>query len=167
MSVEKSAGAVIFTQHHFSRKPSGRENHIKSGAGFRREKGKIYYLILNYSAIGKIEKTYWGLPKGRIEKGEKTEETAKREIEEETGIKDIKFIEGFKETERYFFKFKEENIIKFVTFYLVETKTKNVKLSEEHVGYQWLPYQEAFKRITFKNAKEILKKANQFLLKPR
>jgi hypothetical protein len=69
------------------------------------------------------------------------------------------------ETIKYFFKFQGKNILKFVTFYLAETKTKEIKISWEHIGYKWLPYQEAFKQLTYKNAKEILKKANQFLEK--
>jgi len=46
---------------------------------------------------------------------------------------------------------------------LAETKTKDVKVSFEHLGYEWLTYQEALKKLTFKNAKEILKKANDYL----
>lgn len=141
MPIEKSAGAVIF----------------------RKERGKFFYLLLNYSAIGKVEKSYWGFPKGHIEKGEKEIETIKREIKEETGIEDIKFVKDFKETEKYFFKFKGKNILKFVTYYLVETKTKEIKISFEHMGYKWLPYKETLKQLTFKNAKEILQKANEFL----
>lgn len=144
MPIEKSVGAIIFRKG---------------------EKGEILYLLLNYSAIGKIEKSYWGFPKGHIEKREKEIETIKREIKEETGIEDINFVENFKETEKYFFKFKRKNILKFVTYYLVETKTKKVKLSFEHIGYKWLPYKEALEQLTFQNTKEILKKANDYLIK--
>ena len=42
-------------------------------------------------------------------------------------------------------------IFKLVVFYLAETKTENIKLSEEHVGFAWLPYNEALKKLTFKN----------------
>ncbi len=143
MPVEKSAGAIVF----------------------KKTEDKIYYLLLNYAALDKVEKTYWGFSKGHIEKGEKIEETVKREIEEETGIKDLKFIEDFKETEKYFFKWENKNILKFVTFYLAETKTEDVKISGEHIGYKWLPFEQALERLTFKNAKEILKKAHNFLLK--
>ena len=135
MPVEKSAGAVIF----------------------RKEGGKIYYLLLHYQA------GHWDFPKGIIEKGEKIEETAKREIKEETGIKDIKFIEGFKEWIKYFFKLRGENIFKIVTFLLAETRATEVKISWEHIGFKWLPYKEALDQLTFKNAKEILEKANDFL----
>lgn len=144
MPVEKSAGAIIF----------------------RRENGKIYYLLLHYpGASHRAEKNYWDFPKGHIEKGEKLEEAAKREIEEETGLKDIKFIEGFKETIKYFFRWEGKNVLKFVTFFLAETKTKDIQISFEHIGYQWLPFEKAMEKLAFENAKEILKKANHFLKK--
>jgi 8-oxo-dGTP pyrophosphatase MutT (NUDIX family) len=108
-------------------------------------------------------KTYWDLPKGHIEKGEDEEETVRREVGEETGLKDVKIASGFRETIKYFFKWEGKNILKFVTFCLVEAKTKEVKISSEHLGYKWLPYQQALAKLTFKNAKEILKKANDFL----
>ncbi len=148
MPVEKSAGAVIF----------------------RRENNKVFYLLLHYASVAqntrsRAEKDYWDFPKGHIEKVEKEIDAAKREVEEETGLKDIEFLEGFKSSIRYFFRFKGENILKFVTFYLAETKIKDVKVSEEHLGYDWLSYQEALTKLKFKNAKETLQKAHQFLVK--
>ena len=143
MSLEKSAGAIIF----------------------RKEGGKTYYLLLHYPTGSRTAKDYWDFPKGHIEKGEKPETTVSREVAEETGLTDIKFIEGFKEWIKYFFKDKNKTVFKIVTFYLVETKNSNVKISFEHIGYQWLPYQEALTQLTFKNAKAVLKKANDFLPK--
>ena len=161
MPVEKSAGAVIF----------------------RRERGKIFYLLLHYPTQakrrvgdeGKLRrrqtsstdspKGHWDFPKGHIEKGEKIKDTIRREVEEETGLKDIKFIEGFKEWIKYFFKHKEETIFKIVNFFLAETRIKEVKISFEHVGFKWLPYEKAQKQLKFRNAKKILKKANDFLSK--
>ena len=141
MPVERSAGAVIF----------------------RRENNKIYYLLLHYPSNAKAPKEYWDLPKGHIEKGEKIEDTVRREVKEEAGIEDLRFVEGFKEWIKYFFRFKGETIFKIATFYLAETKTKEVKTSFEHLGYEWLPYEKAVEQLTFKNAKDILKKAHQFL----
>lgn len=142
MPLEKSAGAVIF----------------------REQEGKIYYLLLHYEA------RHWDFPKGHIEKGEKPEESAKREIEEETGIKDIEFIPGFKETAKYFYKRdgslpagRQEIFFKTVVFFLAQTKTKKVEISYEHQGFKWLSYEKALKQLTFDNAKKILKKANDFL----
>ena len=85
-------------------------------------------------------------------------------LRKETGLKDIEPLEGFKETIKYFFKFKNQNILKFVTFYLAETKTEEVKISGEHIGYKWLPYKKALEQLAFKNAKEILRKANNYLM---
>jgi 8-oxo-dGTP pyrophosphatase MutT (NUDIX family) len=152
MPVQKSAGAVIFR-----REPRSRINSLRG------REGKIYYLLLNYAAIGKVKKTYWGFSKGHIEKGEKEIDTIIREIREETGIKDLKFIKGFRQTEKYFFRFKKKNLFKIVSYSLAETKTKKIKVSFEHLGYEWLPYEEAIEKLTFRNAKEILKKANDFL----
>ena len=46
---------------------------------------------------------------------------------------------------------------------LAEVFTKEVKLSFEHKDFAWLEYKEALEKLSFKNAKEILKKANNFL----
>lgn len=106
---------------------------------------------------------HWDLPKGHIEKGETPEEAAIREIFEETGIKDVEFIAGFKETIKYFYKRSSKIFFKTVIFFLAETKTKEVKISFEHEGYEWLPYEKALKQLTFVNAKKVLKKANGYL----
>jgi 8-oxo-dGTP pyrophosphatase MutT (NUDIX family) len=135
MPVEKSAGAVIF----------------------REEQANIYYLVLHYQA------GHWDFVKGNIEKGEEKKQTIIRETEEETGIKGLKFIEGFKETIEYFYKLKGRTIFKTVVFFLTETKIKEIKLSQEHIGFTWLTYEDALGCLTFENAKEVLRKANDFL----
>jgi len=137
MPIEKSAGAVIF----------------------RRENSKVKYLLIKY------EWGHWEFPRGAIEKGESLEETAKREIKEETGIKVESFIPGFKEWIKFFFKLKGKNIMKIATFLLAETKEKKIKLSHEHKDFAWLEYDKAIERLTFDNSKEVLEKANKFLLK--
>ena len=134
MEKEKSAGAVIFRL----------DNGCK-------------YLLLHYEA------GHWDFPKGNIEKGEEEKETVQREVEEETGIKDIKFIESFKEKIHYFYRLKGKLISKEVIFYLAKANTSAIKLSFEHIGFEWLPYEEAMDRLTFKTARDILKKTNDFL----
>lgn len=146
MPQEKSAGAIIF----------------------RKEGNQIYYLLLHYQS------GHWEFPKGHIEKGESEEETVKREAIEETGIKDLKILPGFRQYIKYFFRKsyglkgearkKAPWVFKLVVFYLVQTQTKEIKLSFEHKGFKWLPYEDALKQLTFKNAKEILKRANDFIL---
>jgi 8-oxo-dGTP pyrophosphatase MutT (NUDIX family) len=131
---------------------------ISAGAViFRRTKSDPEFLVLHY------EFGHWDFVKGNIEKGEDEKETVKREIEEETGIARVGFVDGFRETIKYLYKWKGQNIFKIVIFYLVETRQKKVKLSYEHIGYDWLPYQETLQRLTFRNGKEVLKKANKFI----
>ncbi len=142
MSFEKSVGVVLL----------------------RREKDRIFYLLLNYPALShRAKKDYWDFPKGHIEEGETELETAKREVREETGISDLNFIEGFKESIKYFFQHQGKKIFKVVVFYLAETKEKEVRISFEHKGFKWVSFEEALSLLSFKNNKEVLKKANEFL----
>lgn len=136
MPVEHSAGAIVF----------------------RKESGQVFYLLLHY------EEGHWGYPKGHIEKGETLEDTARREIYEETGISDIQFIDGFRELTRYFFFSEGQRIFKTVVFFLALTPTKEIKLSFEHIGYEWLPFQEALAQVTFKDEKTLLEKAKLFTI---
>ena len=106
---------------------------------------------------------HWDFPKGNIEQGEDEKETVRREITEETGITRLTFIEGFRETIRYFYKWKGKGIFKIVIFYLVKTRQKKIRLSYEHRDCAWLPFAEALNRLSFHNSKQVLKTAMQVL----
>src|SRR3989338_3513288 len=134
MKKERSAGAVIF------------------------RKGKeIKYLLLHYEA------GHWDFPKGHIEEKEAELDTIRREVREETGIDDIELVPNFKEKIQYYYKINGELMHKEVVFCLAKTEEEKVKISFEHIGYIWLPYDKAMEKLTFRNAKEMLKKANAFL----
>jgi 8-oxo-dGTP pyrophosphatase MutT (NUDIX family) len=135
MIKEKSVGAVIF----------------------RKDK-EIKYLLLHY----RYKTDYWDFPKGNIEKGEEEEDTVRREIKEETGIEDIKFVDGFKEKISYFYRREGELVSKEVVYFLIETSISEVKISEEHVGYEWVNFDNAKKRLK-ENSKKVLEKAVKFL----
>ena len=49
----------------------------------------------------------------------------------------------------------------------METHTEKVELSFEHIGYIWLDYKHAMEKLTFKNAKDVLQKAHDFLKKQK
>lgn len=156
LAFEKSVGAVVF----------------------RREGEKIKYLLLHYRPAGrsgKVNAGHWDFPKGHQEKGETDEMTLWRETEEETGITDLKIIPEFKTVIRYFYRAmgseKEErmasnralNIWKRVVVYVAETQTLAVKISHEHTGFEWLDFDSALEKVTYANAKNVLKKADNFL----
>jgi 8-oxo-dGTP pyrophosphatase MutT (NUDIX family) len=144
--VERSAGAIVFYKGHEG----------------------IEYLLLRHEPLnpriqaGKKEE-YWNFPKGRIEKGETSEETTLREIHEETGLASVDILPGFKETERYVYSYQGEKIYKWVAWFLAESASKKVILSPEHIDFCWLQYEEAAGRITYSQGKKLLAKADAFL----
>ena len=125
---------------------------------FRNASNKNEFLLLNYP------QGHWDFIKGKVEPGETLYETASRETKEETGISDIEFIDGFEESVEYNFKFKNEDIHKTVVFFLAKTNEKKITLSHEHNDFVWLEYDDALKKTTFRNAKNVLSKTNEFLL---
>jgi bis(5'-nucleosidyl)-tetraphosphatase len=131
---EKSCGAVVF---------------------FRNV--QLKYLLLQYEA------GHWDFMKGNVEPNESETDTVLRELKEETGIVATQTIEGFRERIQYFYRRQGETIQKEVVFYLIQADTEKVELSFEHVGYAWLDYPDALERLTFKNAKDVLQKADAFL----
>jgi len=131
---EKSCGAVVFLKNSDAK-----------------------YLLLRYGA------GHWDFVKGNVEPNESEKDTVIRELQEETGIVDARFIDGFREKIEYFYRRQGTTIHKEVVFFLIQTRKEEVKISYEHVGYTWLNYQHALEKLTFKNAKNVLQKAHNML----
>jgi 8-oxo-dGTP pyrophosphatase MutT (NUDIX family) len=123
-----------------------------------RDGGEIEYLLLHYPA------GHWDFPKGNVEDDEDMLTAAIREVEEETGIKELEVIEGFQETIGYFYRRQEGLVSKEVTYFLALTRIKDVVLTYEHIGYEWLSFKDALERLTYDNSKKILIKAHKHLL---
>ena len=118
---------------------------------------EIVYLLLQYEA------GHWDFVKGNVEPNESEKDTVLRELKEETGIVATRPIEGFKERIIYYYRRQGSTVHKEVVFFLIEADTKKVTLSFEHVGFDWLNYERALEKLTFKNAKDVLQKAHAFL----
>lgn len=131
---ENSAGAVLFSLNE--------------------ESNRIEFLLLRHTS------GHWDFPKGNIESGEDGFDTARREICEETGISDIKFVKGFMSNIEYYFRRSDKLIHKRVIFYMARTHTRKIILSSEHDAYTWVEYSTAVNKLAYKSAKELLKKAN-------
>ena len=125
---------------------------------YRRDPGGRAYLLLDY---GK----YWDFPKGHVEPGEDDRAAAVRELEEETGLapKTVKLIDDFGREIQYFFRARGRLVRKEVIFFLAETTATKITVSHEHVGGEFLPYEQALKRLKFANARDVLKQAERFL----
>ncbi len=115
------------------------------------------FLLLNYPS------GHWDFAKGKIEYGETEIQAAVRETGEETGIVDLRFVDGFKHMIEYSFQYRDIPVHKQVVFFLAETQTKDIILSDEHENYAWMDYREALDRITFENARVVLVRAMNHL----
>jgi len=126
---------------------------------FRTEADVRKFLLLHYPG------GHWDFPKGHVEQKDLNEHaTALRELDEETGIKTVTFVDGYREPMYYEFnRGQRERVKKVVVYFVGETTEEGVKISFEHKGYEWLPYEQALKRLTYENARDLLRKAAKHL----
>ena len=136
-----------------------------SGAVVYKKEANQFYFLLVYS----VKNKEWSFPKGHIEKSETELDAAKREIFEETGIKEIKFIDGFKVTDSYLIKgvlpeTKGETVIKNVIFYLCSTDSDCINPDNNEINNcKWFKFDDAVKALKFETQHKLLKKALNFL----
>lgn len=118
-------------------------------------RGKILLLYKSY----KNRYDGWVLPKGTVEKGETHEQTALREVKEETDA-DASIIKYVGKSEYSFYSFHEQ-IIKSVHWYLMESDNYHSKPQKEEffVDSGYYKFHEAYHLLKFPNEKEILKQA--------
>ena len=116
-----------------------------------------HYLLLDY---GK----HWDYPKGHLEKGETAWKAAVRELREETGIRQVDRATRFQKEMHYrFHSSSKGHVEKTVTYFLGQTRSEKVVVSDEHTGFAWLSFNAAMKRLTYENAREILAAAHAAL----
>lgn len=131
---------------------------------FERSCGAIVFRIIGgekrFLLIKNKRSANWGFPKGHIEDGETDEDTARREVLEETGIH-IKIVDGFKSKSEYTI---QGRIEKAVLIYLATTAdTQTIIQPEEIEDYIWLNFENAYKMLNYENDKAILEQAQMYL----
>jgi bis(5'-nucleosidyl)-tetraphosphatase len=128
---------------------------------YHKDAGVRKYLLLQYA---RGAHNFWDLPKGHIEGAETKEQTALRELQEEAGLV-VKLDPGFEESLSYHFTdYKTKDTIhKTVYFFTGYSPEVEVTLSHEHVGYSWLPFDEALATLTYDSARQLMTKADEFL----
>lgn len=134
MRYEKSCGAVVF----------------------KKEEGIIKFLLLKHNNGG-----HWGLPKGHVEKGETEQETAIREVFEETGIEVSTLYDKFRYTMEYS---PMEGVMKEVVYFVAEGKDSEINRQIEEVEQVvWLDHREALEVVTYENTRKLLVSAMEFI----
>lgn len=132
---EKSCGAIIY--------------HVKDN--------QMYFLLVK-NTKGK----HWGFPKGHIEVGETEEQTAKREVKEETGL-DVTILRGFRK-KSYYRPFGK--IRKKVVIFLAKAKGNKVKIQDSEIEcYKWAKTSEVLKYLRYPNDISMFKSALSWLNK--
>lgn len=133
---------------------------ITSGAVvYRKNNGEIEYLLLESQNKGH----FWGFPKGHVEENETLEETAKREIKEETQL--------VLPIDTSFHVYTEYDLPngnrKQMTLYTADlTQSEDIHLQAEEIkNCGWFNYPAARERLTYDNLKQLLDQVNAHLTK--
>ena len=133
MTYEKSCGGIVYRKFHRNTEIL-LIKHIKSG--------------------------YWSFPKGHVENGETEEETAKREIKEETGI-DVYIDLGFRETVTYS---PRKDAKKEVVYFVARARNYDYTPQLEEISeIRWVGIGQAHNMLVYDNDKLIVNKAKSFI----
>ena len=129
MEYEKSCGAVVFRKYH----------------------GNTELLLIKHTIGG-----HWSFPKGHVEPGETEEETALREIKEETSI-DVELDTTFREVVSYSPK---RDVMKNVIYFLGKAKNFDYVPQETEIAQiKWVEINLAHSFLTYDNDKQLVNKA--------
>ena len=125
--------------------------HVSAG-GVLYHQGKVYL-------IKKIERDEWQLPKGHVKKYETIQQTAIREVQEETGYVDVLITDLNPATTEYTFEKDGEMHYKIVYFYEMQAKSlyrlENTQDEGEGLDGEWVDRKEVINKLSHSNEKEI------------
>lgn len=136
MKIEKSCGAVVFT----------------------REEGVVKYVII------RSPEGFYGYPKGHMESGETEEQTALREIKEETGL-DVSLLVGFRTEDGHALEREgRPDVWKAIVYFLAEYSGQTLRAQEGEVTEILLmTFDEAMAAFQFESSRRILREAHDYL----
>ena len=116
------------------------------------------FLILQFADSGK-----WGLPGGRIDKGETGKPALKRELKEELGMENFEFL-GVADYDFYHYMRGDEKIAKCDVINLIKNDRDEPILSDEHSAMKWIKEGEVGQyEFAWNNMERMIK--NSFKLK--
>ncbi|MBR5873139.1 MAG: NUDIX domain-containing protein [Oscillospiraceae bacterium] len=127
MRTEKSCGAVVF----------------------RNKKNNIQVLLIRHLNGG-----HWAFPKGHVEKGETEEQTALREILEETGLA-VELDNRYRQVVSYSPK---KDVVKNVVYFVATASSDAATVAQEEEISQivWVDMHNAADYVSFDNDKKVL-----------
>jgi len=133
------------------------------------EGDRPHYLIL-HSATVRNPRARWEFPKGGMEAGESTRETAAREFREETNLDRWTFHEGFERSLSYTYLRQGRKVYKTVSYYLVRVDDREtLARSPEHVPdvhghwYHWDSFDEILRYLFHAKIRQLFAEADEWL----
>jgi 8-oxo-dGTP pyrophosphatase MutT (NUDIX family) len=144
-----------------TRKTKGRIRRERSAGGvvFRVSEGRPLFLLI-LDSYGK-----WGFPKGHLERGERADPAALREVMEETGLRSVSVLGAIAAIE-WHFRWRGALIHKNCQFFLMETTVETTKpqRSEGITACRWATVDEATALVVYENARGVLQRAHEMLV---
>jgi 8-oxo-dGTP pyrophosphatase MutT (NUDIX family) len=142
------------------RKGAGRTRRESSAGGvvFRVADGRPLFLLIR-DRYGN-----WGFPKGHLERGERADSAALREVMEETGLRVVSVL-GAIETIEWRFRSRGVLIHKNCQFFLMESTSAATKPqhSEGITTCRWVTLDDAQEMIRYLNTRDVLRHAHEML----
>jgi len=153
-----SNGVLVLTRRRSKRRKSQPRATRETSAGgvvFRRgSDGPVRFLLIRDSYQN------WGFPKGHLELDEPPAEAARREVAEETGLKEL-VLHGPIKVINWYFRFRGKTIHKYCHFFLFESR-RGDPVPEEEEGITacvWHPLDDATQTVSYDNARDVLRQA--------
>ena len=145
----------------FVARPVGRDEKSCGAIVFTYENGVRKYVMTHGTGI---YQAFCGFPKGHMDAGETEQETALREVKEETGL-DVVLIDGFREVDEHFLAREgRPNDKKTNVHFLAEYHDQELKAQASEISQLVLMnYEDAMQSLTSEESKRELAAAERFL----
>jgi len=123
--------------------------------------GVLYRLVEDSYEVLLIRRNgYWDIPKGKLEDGETVEECARREVSEEIGIPLPQIVASLDAT-WHSYVLDGETMAKTTHWFLMTTTAQlfTPQVEEQIELVEWVPLEQAVKRVGFDNLRMVLGRA--------
>lgn len=143
-------------KHYYNRKKTSIQEIVREptagGIIFRRDKNDKIEILLIQDA-----KDRWTIPKGHIEEGETAQQTAKREIAEESGLTDTDVL-GWLGKIHFRYRRVDKLVLMTTQIYLVRANgnTDAIQKEEYMNGIKWFPFEESLEAIEYEDIGKLM-----------